>query len=115
MNKQPTELKYYKFLGEHYTFTNPSLECNSFLVYNDTYQVYTAEDDTLIGEYEGLQEFEFAPYEGPLVEWVTPYYIETQFGRVYIHTIGIIYLKDGNTFTYFQIVGDKDFSFLFGN
>ncbi len=110
-----TELKYYKFLGEHYTFTNPSLECNSFLVYNDTYQVYTTEDDTLIGEYEDLQEFEFAPYEGPLVGWETPYYIETQFGRVYIHTKDIIYLKDGNTFTYFQIVGDKDFSFLFGN
>lgn len=110
-----TELKYYKFLGEHYTFTNPSLECNSFLVYNDTYQAYTTEDDTLIGEYEGLDEFEFVPYEGPLVGWETPYYIETQFGRVYIHTIGIIYLKEGNTFTYFQIVGDKDFSFLFTN
>ena len=110
-----TELKYYKFLGKYYTFTSPSLECNSFLVYNDTYQVYNAEDDTLIGEYEGLDEFEFAPYEGPLVEWLTPYYIETQFGRVYIHTKDIIYLKDGNTFTYFQIVGDKDFSFLFTN
>lgn len=110
-----TELKYYKFLGEHYTFTNPSLECNSFLVYNDTYQAYSVEDDTLIGEYEGLNEFEFAPYEGTLVERLTPYYIETQFGRVYIHTNDIIYLKDGNTFTYFQIVGNKDFSFLFNN
>ena len=110
-----TDLKYYKFLGEHYTFTNPSLECNSFLVYNDTYQAYITEDDTLIGEYEGLDEFEFVPYEGPLVGWETPYYIETQFGRVYIHTKKIIYLKDGNTFTYFQIVGDKDFSFLFNN
>lgn len=110
-----TELKYFKFLGEYYTFTNPSLECNSFLVYNNTYKAYNAEDDTLIGEYEGIGEFEFAPYEGPLVERLTPYYIETQFGRVYIHTNDIIYLKDGNTFTYFQIVGDKDFSFLFNN
>ena len=109
-----TELKYYKFLGEYYTFTNPSLECNSFLVYNDTYKAYNA-DDTLIGEYEDLDEFEFVPYEGPLVEWLTPYYIETQFGRVYIHEENIIYLKDGNTFTYFQIVGDKNFSFLFQN
>ena len=110
-----TELKYYKFLGEYYTFTNPSLECNSFLVYNDTYQAYNAVDDTLIGEYEGLGGFEFIPYEGLIVDWVTPYYIETQFGRVDIHTNGIIYLKEGNTFTYYQIVGDKDFSFLFGN
>ena len=63
--------------------------------------------------YKGLDEFEFVSYEGPLVEQGTPYYIETQFGRVYIHTKDIIYLKDGNTFTYFQIVGEKDFSFLF--
>ena len=110
-----TELKYYKFLGEHYTFTNPSLECNSFLVYNNAYKAYNAVEDTLIGEYEDLDEFEFVPYEGPLVEWVTPYYIETPFGRVYIHEENIIYLKDGNTFTYYQIVGEKNFSFLFNN
>ena len=108
-----TELKYYKFLGEYYTFTNPSLECNSFLVYINTYKAYNVEEDTLIGEYEGLTEFEFVPYEGPLVEWLTPYYIETQFGRIYIHEENIIYLKDGNTFTYYQIVRDKNFSFLF--
>lgn len=117
-----TELKYYKFLGEHYTFTNPSLECNSFLVYNDIYQVYDLLDDRLIGEYEGLDEFEFILHEFDtlhdemLVDWVmTPYYIETQFGRVYIHTKDIFYLKEGDTFIYFKVVGNKDFSFLFNN
>lgn len=106
------ETKYYKFLGEYYTFKNPSLECNSFLVYNPSYKAYTVENDTLIGEYSDLDEFEFVPYDGPIPEWLTYCYIETSFGRVYIHTENIIYLKDGNTCTYYEIVGDKDFSFL---
>lgn len=111
-NSETDETKYYKFLQEDYQFLNPYLKCNSFLVYNNEYQVFIA-DGTNIGEYENLNEFEFIPYEGAIPEWLTPYYIETQFGRVYIHTEDIIYLKNENTFTYFKIVGDKNFSFLF--
>lgn len=106
---------YYKFLGETYQFKNPYLECNSFLTYNSHYEAYTVENDTLIGEYDDLDEFEFIPYEEGLPEYLIPYYIETSIGRIYIHTSNIFYLKDGNTFTYYKIVSDKDFSFLFNN
>lgn len=103
---------YYKFLGETYQFINPYLECNSFLVYDTHYEAYSS-NDFLIGEYDDLGEFEFIPYEGCIPEYFTPYYIETSFGRIYIHTSNIFYFKDGNTFTYYKIVSDKDFSFLF--
>lgn len=106
---------YYKFLGETYQFKNPYLECNSFLVYDTHYEAYTVENDALIGEYDDLDEFEFIPHEGGIPGYLTPYYIETSFGRIYIHTSNIFYFKDGNTFTYYKIVSDKDFSFLFNN
>ena len=105
---------YYKFLGKTYQFINPYLECNSFLVYDTHYEAYSS-NDSLIGEYDDLGEFEFTPYEGGIPEYLTPYYIETSFGRIYIHTSNIFYFKDGNTFTYYKIVGEKDFSFLFNN
>lgn len=110
-----TQLKYYKFLGEHYSFNDPLLECNSFLVYNNNYKVYNASDNSLIGDYEGLDDYEFILYEGGITGVESPYYIETSFGRVYIHNKDIIYLKEGNTFIYYKIVGNKNFSFLFNN
>lgn len=109
------EFEYYEFLGKTYQFNNPYLECNSFLVYNTNYEAYTADNDTLIGEYDDLDEFEFVPYDGGIPGKLTPYYIETSFGRIYIHTNNIFYFKDGNSFTYYKIVSDKDFSFLFNN
>lgn len=106
---------YYKFLGETYQFKNPYLECNSFLVYDTRYKAYKVENDILIDEYDDLDEFEFIPYDGVIPEYLTPYYIETSIGRIYIHTNNIFYFKDKNTFTYYKIVGEKDFSFLFNN
>ena len=51
----------------------------------------------IIDEYDDLDEFEFIPYDGVIPEYLTPYYIETSIGRIYIHTNNIFYFKDKNT------------------
>lgn len=79
------------------------------------YKVCNSSDNSLIGDYEGLDDYEFILYEGGITGVESPYYIETSFGRVYIHNKDIIYLKEGNTFIYDKIVGNKNFSFLFNN
>lgn len=104
--------KYYRFLGKYITFKYPSIEVNSYITYLDTFKAYTL-DGVKLGDFEGLSEFEFVSYDGTITEVEDYGYLDTEFGRIYVHDNRIFYTKDGNVHTYYNIVGDKTFDDIF--
>ena len=107
--------KHYKYLGEYISFEYPNSQAHSFITYLDSYEAYTL-DDVKIGDFTGLSEYEFIEYPYDTIpENEDAGYIETEFGRLYIHSGNIFYIKDNNTFTYYLIVGEKNFNDIFLN
>lgn len=105
--------KHYKFEGTYPLLEHPNLEAYAFITYLDTYEAYTM-DGIKIGNFEGLDEIEFIeyPYE-TIPENENIGYIETEFGRLYIISEDIFYIKDGNEYTFFLVIGEKNFSDIF--
>ena len=84
------------------------------VILESKYDVYTnVKNPTYIGTYEGLNEFKFEKYVGPVILYMTPYYIETGNNKIYVHTKDIVYIYTEDGPIYYKTVGDKDFSFLF--
>lgn len=107
--------KHYRFIGEYISFEFPSMEAHSFITYLDTFEAYTL-DSTKIGDFVGLSDYEFIEYPYDVIpENENAGYIETEFGRLYIHSDNIFYIKENNLHTYYLIVGDKNFSNIFNN
>lgn len=105
--------KHYRFIGEYVSFEFPSMVVHSFITYLDTFEAYTL-DNTKIGDFDGLSDYEFIEYPYDVIpENENAGYIETEFGRLYIHSDNIFYIKENNVNTYYLIVGDKDFSNIF--
>ena len=105
--------KHYKYLGEYISFEYPNSQAHLFITYLDSYEAYTL-DDVKIGDFTGLSEYEFIEYPYDTIpENEDAGYIETEFGRLYIHSGNIFYIKDNNTFTYYLIVGEKNFNDIF--
>ena len=78
-------------------------------------EAYTL-DNTKIGDFDGLSDYEFIEYPYDVIpENENAVYIETEFGRLYIHSDNIFYIKENNVHTYYLIVGDKNFSNIYRN
>ena len=106
--------KHYKLLGygPGMSYGNITSAFNTNL---DTYEAYTLEG-TKIGDFNGLSEFEFYEIDGPLTSVDDYGYLETEFGRIYIHDSKIFYIKNGESYTYYELAWEweKDFSDIFG-
>ena len=104
--------KYYKFMGECFSFNYPSTVSQSYITYQDSFEAYSA-SNIKIGDFEGLSEFEFYPWNGFVIGEEEFGYIETEFGKVYIHNSYIFYIKEGSKYSYYCISGEKDFREIF--
>lgn len=106
--------KHYKLLGygPGMSYGNITSAFNTNL---DSYEAYTL-DGTKIGDFNGLSEFEFYEIDGPLTSVDDYGYLETEFGRIYIHDSETFYIKNGETYTYYELAWEweKDFSDIFG-
>ena len=105
--------KHYKLLGygPGMSYGNITSAFNTNL---DSYEAYTL-DGTKIGTFNGLSEFEFYEIKAPLTGVDDYGYLETEFGRIYIHDSKTFYIKDGENYTYYKLVWEweKDFSDIF--
>ena len=107
--------KHYKFIGEYAILEYPSLEAHSYITYGDTYEAYTMQN-VYVGEFDGLSKLEFIDYPHETIpENENLGYIETEIGRIYIHSENIFYTKEDNLFSYYLIVGENNFSDVFVN
>lgn len=105
--------KHYKLLGygPGMSYGNITSAFNTNL---DSYEAYTL-DGTKIGDFNGLSEFEFYEIDGPLTGVDDYGYLETEFGRIYIHDSKTFYIKNGENYTYYELAWEweKDFSDIF--
>lgn len=93
---------------------DPITNVKSFDVEYTKYQVYTnVNKPSLVGTYDGINEFEFVEYFGPVTLSLSPYYIETCFGRLYVHNEKLFYTIIDGVYQYYKIVGEKDFSLFY--
>lgn len=84
-----------------------------FITYQDTFELYTL-DGLRLGSFSGLSEYEFIKYPYDYIEDNEDLgYIETEFGRLYIHSENIFYMKENNIHTYYLVVGEKNFNDIF--
>lgn len=106
--------KHYKILDELPLFNNPYnyTTWHSFITYQDSFEAYSRSNEKL-GDFEGLSEFEFYPWNGFVIGEEEFGYIETEFGKVYIHNSYIFYIKEGSKYSYYCISGEKDFREIF--
>lgn len=104
--------KHYKFKEELVPFKYPSNTAHSYIAYIDTFVAYTTQHKKL-GDFEGLSEFEFYPYNGRVVGEHEYGYLETEIGCIYIFNSRIFYIKSENTYSYYCISGEKDFREIF--
>ena len=105
--------KHYKVLGYEpgWNYGDVTFAFNTNL---DSYEAYTL-DGTKIGDFNGLSEFEFYEIDSPLTGVDDYGYLETEFGIIYIHDAKIFYIKEGENYTYYELVWEweKDFSDIF--
>ena len=106
--------KHYKLLGYGPSISYVMITC-AFNTNLDSYEAYTL-DGTKIGDFNGLSEFEFYEIKAPLTGVDDYGYLETEFGRIYIHDSKTFYIKDGENYTYYKLAWEweKDFSDIFG-
>ena len=105
--------KHYKLLGYEPGINYVSITW-AFNTNLDSYEAYTL-DGIKIGDYNGLSEFEFYEIDGPLTGVDDYGYLETEFGRIYIHDSKTFYIKNGENYTYYELAWEwgKDFSDIF--
>ncbi len=105
--------KHYKFMGDYISFNNLCLEAHSYITYLDEFDAFDI-DGITIGSYRGLSEFEFIEYPYDRVSGNENLgYLSTEIGILYILTEDIFYIKNENTYTYFLIVGEKNFNYIY--
>ena len=106
--------KHYKLLGYEPSINYVAITC-AFNTNLDSYEAYTL-DGTKIGDFNGLSEFEFYEIKAPLTGVDDYGYLETEFGRIYIHDSKTFYIKDGENYTYYKLAWEKekDFSDICG-
>lgn len=84
-----------------------------FITYQDTFELYTL-DGLRLGSFSGLSEYEFIKYSYEHIEENEDFgYIETEFGRIYIHSYDVFYIKDGNVHEFYLITSERTFYDLF--
>ena len=106
--------KHYKFIGEYITLKNPNITAKSFITYLDTYEAYF-NDGTKIGDFDKLSDIEFIEYPYDVIpENEDIGYLETEFGRLHIHSEKIFYKVEDNVHIYYLIVSESDFYDVFG-
>lgn len=105
--------KHYKLLGYEPSINYVAITC-AFNTNLDSYEAYTL-DGTKIGDFNGLSEFEFYEIKAPLTGVDDYGYLETEFGRIYIHDSKTFYIKDDENYTYYKLAWEweKDFSDIF--
>lgn len=105
--------KHYKLLGYGPSMSYVMITW-AFNTNLDSYEAYTL-DGTKIGDFNGLSEFEFYEIKAPLTGVDDYGYLETEFGRIYIHDSKTFYIKDGENYTYYKLIWEweKDFSDIF--
>jgi len=105
--------KHYKLLG-YGPGMSYGIITSAFNTNLDSYEAYTL-DGTKIGDFNGLSEFEFYEIKAPLTGVDDYGYLETEFGRIYIHDSKTFYIKDGENYTYYKLIWEweKDFSDIF--
>ena len=106
--------KHYKLLGYEPSINYVTITC-AFNTNLDSYEAYTL-DGTKIGDFNGLSEFEFYEIKAPLTGLDDYGYLETEFGRIYIHDSKTFYIKNGEYYTYYKLAWEKekDFSDICG-
>lgn len=105
--------RHYKFVGDYISLRNPCLEAHSYITYLDEFDAFNI-DGIKIGSYRGLSEFEFIEYPNDRVPGNEDLgYLSTEIGILYILTEDIFYIKNENTYTYFLIVGEKNFDYIY--
>lgn len=105
---------YYKLLYIPKFSENDEYESSyGFITYLDTFEVYTL-DGLKLGSFSGLSEYEFIEYPYDYIEENEDLgYIETEFGRIYIHSYDVFYIKDGNVHEFYLITSERTFYDLF--
>ncbi|MBP3503787.1 MAG: hypothetical protein J6K18_01545 [Bacilli bacterium] len=105
---------YYKLLYIPKFSENDEYESSyGFITYLDTFEVYTL-DGLKLGSFSGLSEYEFIKYPYDYIEENEDLgYIETEFGRIYIHSYDVFYIKDGNVYEFYLITSERTFYDLF--
>ena len=113
--------KLYKFVENKSGIENPYKFCNS-LHYIDEYEVYY--NSVLVGKYTNLSKIEFKElpmYDDgdtldPLIEPIIPYFITTPYFTMCVTSPRLFSISDdGFDPTFYEIVGENDFTFLFDN
>lgn len=104
--------KHYKFVNENIFLSSPYLKAYSFITYSDNYDVYTV-GGTKIGTFEGLSEYEFVISDKYIIDVEDYGYFEAEFGIIYIHDARNFYMKNGNDYTFYTLVGDVSFDEIF--
>lgn len=94
-------------------YEDPVTKRLSFMVSYTKYHVYTnTNNPSLIGTYDGIDEYEFIEYNGPVTLSLSLYFIKTCFGKLYVHNERLFYTITDGKYQYYKIVGEKDFSFF---
>lgn len=84
-----------------------------FVTDEDTFELYTLEGLRL-GSFSGLSEYEFIKYPYKYIEENEDLgYIETEFGRIYIHSFDVFYIKNGDVHEFYLITSERTFYDLF--
>lgn len=103
----------YSKIEELPSYEDPITNKLSFVVSYTKYHVYTnTKNPSLVGTYDGIDEYEFVEYFGPVTLSLSLYYIEACFGRLYVHNERLFYTIIDGKYQYYKIVGEKDFSFF---
>lgn len=113
-NYKDPNADYYKLLYIPKFSENDEYESSyGFITYQDTFEVYTL-DGLKLGSFSGLSEYEFIKYPYDYIEENEDLgYIETEFGRIYIHSYDVFYIKDGNVHEFYLITSERTFYDLF--
>ena len=97
--------KYYRFIGS-YEQPQYGRKCHSFLTYSDKYTV--RKDGVVLGEFQGLSQFEFSEYVDQVVLPETGITFQTEFGTILLLS-DTRFVFDGKD--YVLTKGSFDFAF----
>lgn len=106
--------QYFHLINDSYEFVKSDSILSSFITYVDTCDIYSnVATPVKISTYQELQHLEITPVNSNNIEGTSPYYLNSEFGIIYIHDKDTIYLQNEKNITAYKIVGSNNFSFLF--
>ena len=83
----------------------------SFFASSTSYKLY--DGPNLIGEYSGIDEFEFVEYTGPITLQIPTTYIEAEFGILRVYNNSVFSYEptssDDKSVKFYQLIGDMSF------